>query len=350
MIMRRMILVLTVLAFAVPSMAGVTITLTNEGIQGTEPTQYGQVRVDYTATADVSAFALEVELTAGATVNDVTDYFVGECNSTHKGYGIFLDKINGIQITSEGDVLNYGSPIAHPSAPDAAGTGKGTSKVILEMGALYEDGNKPPLGGTLCRILYDSCNECDLTVATNATRGGVVLANATAAIVDYVPVSGTLTGLADTNDPCCPTGPTECMSPGHMTPDYSGMGGNPAGAYSDYADWLAVGSPNCWCASGPADANPRQCWGDADGASQGAKNFWVYTEDLNILLAGWQKKYSAIAGQTYDSGVTGLSTPLICADFDHYGQGAKKFRVYTYDLSIMLANWQQKNGPAATCP
>ena len=31
-------------------------------------------------------------------VNDISDYFVGECNSTGRGFGIFLDKVTGVKI------------------------------------------------------------------------------------------------------------------------------------------------------------------------------------------------------------------------------------------------------------
>ena len=416
--MRRMILVLTVLAFAMPALGAVTITAVNEGIGITGDPNIGVVRIDYSSDANVSAFALEIELDEGATVNDVNDYFIGECNGTQKGFGIFLDQTNGIKINSQGGVVEYGSPVVDGSSPDGTGTGLGTSKVILEMGALYEEGNQPALSGTLCKIRYNSCNDCNLTVAVNATRGGVVLETAVAASVI---LPGALQ-LADTNGPDCQAaqcivpdvvdttqaaasaaivaaglvvgnvtsansdtiiagnvisqnpaattavdcgsavdlvislGPAECMTAGHMTPDYTAMGGNPLGAYSDYADWLAVEKPDCWCASGPANANPRQCWGDADKFAEGGSksNYWVYSEDLNILLAAWGKAYSLLQGQTYNSLVTGLSTPLICADFDHFAEGGSKsmYRVYSYDLNIMLdsANWGVVNGPSATCP
>ena len=337
--MRRMFLVLIVLAFAMPAMAAVLITATDEG--------GGIVRIDYITDANVSAFALEISFDSNATIVDVNNYHLGESTTSSKGYGIFLDKINGIKINNQGQVTSDGNPIAHKNAPDANGTGLGTGKVILEMGALYEEGNQPALSGTLCKIRYELLSfwfetppTTTMTIVGNATRGNIVLENASAAAHN---LPQTLAGLPD-------TGLATCIVQGHMTPDYSvtglDWGGGPA--YSDYNDWVAVDQPGCWCVGNDPNANARQCWGDADTHSQGNKNFWVFTEDLNVLLAGWKKKYVNMAGQTYP-GLFG-PVPWICADFDHFGQGTKKFRVFTNDLNILLAGWKQKNLPSLTCP
>jgi len=320
---------MTVLAFAMPAMAAVTISATDEG--------NGLVRIDYSTDANVSAFALKVSFDSGATVNDVNNYHVGESVAGDKGYGIFLDKVNGIKINSLGQVTDDGIPIADPCAPGAAGTGLGTSAVILEMGALYEEGNQPDLSGTLCKVQYDSTSVCTMTIAGDSTRGNVVLEDATAATTNLPVV---LAGLPATE------APDECMPSNHMTPDYSAMGG--LGAYSDYSDWVAVDKPGCWCKDNDPNANPRQCWGDADKAYGGGTKlkYWVSVNDLSTLLAAWQKNYANIQGQTFNG------TPLICADFDHRYQGGTKlkYRVSTYDLSILLYNWQINDGPDPTCP
>ncbi|UCG69290.1 MAG: hypothetical protein JSV09_16185, partial [Thermoplasmata archaeon] len=78
-----------------------------------------------------------------------------------------------------------------------------------------------------------------------------------------------------------------------------------------------LGKPTCWC----ANINPRQCHGDADGKSQGKKKYWVSTNDLDVLIAAWNKPFAQIKGQD----VNGV--PLICADFDHLPQGKKMYRV-----------------------
>ena len=104
------------------------------------------------------------------------------------------------------------------------------------------------------------------------------------------------------------------------------------GAY--YDQWLAVGSPPCWC----ANVNPRQCHGDVDGTYQGNQKYWVSTNDLDILITAWNKPFGSLSGNQ------------ICADLDHLPQGREKYRVSTNDLDILIANWNLANGPAPDCP
>jgi hypothetical protein len=98
--------------------------------------------------------------------------------------------------------------------------------------------------------------------------------------------------------------------------------------------------PECWF----ANINPRQCYGDADGRSQGKKKYWVSTNDLDVLVAAWNKTLAQIEGETAND------VPLICADFDHLPDGKKDYRVSTNDLDILVANWQIADGPDADCP
>ena len=335
-----------VLAFAMPAMAAVTITAVDEG--------GGMVRIDYSTDANVSAFALEVSVDNDATIEDVCDYHEGESVTGGKGYGIFLDKINGIKINPMGQISDVGTPIANASAPDACGTGLHKSKVILEMGALYEEGNQPDLSGTLCRIQYKLCSywwitpTTTMTITGNATRGNVVLETASAATTN-LPI--TLVGLA-ASEAC------KCIGhdPDHETPDYTAMGGDPLGAYKDYNDWVAVEQPGCWCTDNDPNANPRQCWGDADEFAETKKKWWVSTQDLTVLLAAWNKPYidvgaGGIQNQTIVVGtLPPITVPLICADFDHQSETKKKWRVSTWDLNILLANWNQDGLPDSTCP
>jgi len=106
--------------------------------------------------------------------------------------------------------------------------------------------------------------------------------------------------------------------------------------HEDYFEWLSVGKPDCWC-------YPRQCHGDADNKSQGKKKYWVSTNDLDILIAAWNKPFADIEG------VTLYGVPLICADFAHDTQGKKKYRVSTNDLDILIANWNRANKPDPNC-
>jgi hypothetical protein len=107
--------------------------------------------------------------------------------------------------------------------------------------------------------------------------------------------------------------------------------------HPDYSEWVEVGEPICWCYS-------RQCHGDADGKSQGKQQYWVSTDDLDILIAAWNKTLAQIEGETLND------VPLICADFDHKTQGKQKYRVSTNDLDILIANWNKANAPADDCP
>jgi hypothetical protein len=109
------------------------------------------------------------------------------------------------------------------------------------------------------------------------------------------------------------------------------------GAHLSY--WNLVGRPECWCAS----VNPRQCHGDADGRAETKGRYWVYLEDLNILLAAWQVEGWTLLDPhgdflTYTS-YWGEEIPLVCADFDHLTETKHLVRVYVRDLNILLTNW-----------
>jgi len=97
-----------------------------------------------------------------------------------------------------------------------------------------------------------------------------------------------------------------------------------------YGEWNSRGRPLCWCYN-------RQCRGDTNNAYEAAGKFWVYTTDLNLLLASWKKAISAMTNPAW-----------ICADFNHNYEAAGKFRVYTTDLNLLLANWK-KNNTAPDC-
>jgi hypothetical protein len=98
----------------------------------------------------------------------------------------------------------------------------------------------------------------------------------------------------------------------------------------DYSEWVTVGKPTCWC-------YPRQCYGDADGHSEGKGSYWVFTADLNTMLTAWSKTAGALTGND------------ACADFDHLPEGKGSYRVFTADLNILLANWGT-NATPADCP
>ena len=297
--MRKIIFALILAMLASPVWAAVSITVTDLG--------GGKAGIDYSGTERVRAFALDIMVDAGM-IESISDFAVGDNNN---GYGIFpanFSRYITVDPTT-GEVSDWAiegyNPVADADDPGALG-GLGTNGITIEMGSLY-DTQAPPLEGRLCVI---TCSEaCTVTVTLNATRGNVVLEDATEAVVDLA-------------------GATE-------VPVGSVAVGTYIGPQAD--QWLSVGQPACWL-------NPRHCHGDADGRSQGPEKFWVSTNDLDILIAAWNKPYAEIGGQTING------VPLICADFDHAPQGSNKFRVSTNDLDILIANWQLPNQPAADCP
>jgi hypothetical protein len=170
--MKKTVILLLALIFAAPAMAqDVDFDVNSLGSF--------IIAIDYNANAapnDVSAFALKVSVDSGTTIVAVTDFHVGESNSTAKGYGIFPCNIDINETT--GNVNQYGTPVAPNTAPDASGTGLDTNSVILELGALYEDGNQPPRTGRLCKLEISApcgTSDCNVTIAANATRGNVVM-------------------------------------------------------------------------------------------------------------------------------------------------------------------------------
>jgi hypothetical protein len=298
--MKKMILALVVILLSTPAWASVAITVTDLGD--------GKAAIDYSGTELARAFALDITADAG-TIDAISDFAVGDDNN---GYGIFPANFSR-HITVDaatGEVSDWAiegyTPVADANDPGALG-GLGTNGITIEMGSVY-DTKAPALEGRLCVI---TCSEaCKVTVATNATRGNVVLEDVSEATVDLTAATDVQIGGAVSY-----TGPQ---------PD----------------EWQAVGMPDCWIAS----INARQCKGDADGLSQGKQKYWVSTNDLDILIGAWNKSFAQIDGQSVGD------VPLICADSDHLSQGKQKYRVSTNDLDILIANWQAADGPAPDCP
>ena len=241
--MKKTIVTLSVVMLTAPAWAGVAITVTDLGD--------GMAGIDYSGTELARAFALDITVDAG-TIDAISDFAVGDDNNS---YGIFpasfsrnivVDPVTGD--VSDWAVAGY-TPVADAGDPGALG-GLGTDGITIEMGSLY-DTKAPPLSGRLCVI---TCSEpCKVTVTTNATRGNIVLEDASEAVVDLA-------------------GATEIP--------IAGAGGY-TGPHPE--QWNAVGQPDCWMSI----VNPRQCHGDADGTSQGKNKFWVSTNDLDILIASW---------------------------------------------------------------
>jgi len=300
--MRKIIFALILAMLTSPAWATISITVDN--------LDDNKAAIKYSGTELARAFALDITVDAGM-IEAISDFETGDDNNR---YGIFPANFSR-HITVDpttGEVSDWAiegyTPVADADDPGALG-GLGTNGITIEMGSLY-DTKEPPLEGTLCVL---TCSEaCNMTVTLNATRGNVVLEDASEAVVDLA-------------------GATEIPVGAAAVGSFTGPLAN---------QWMSVGQPACWIAG----LNPRQCHGDADGKSQGSQKFWVSTNDLDILIAAWNKTYEEIGGQAING------VPLICADFDHASQGSNKFRVSTNDLDILIANWQLPDQPAADCP
>jgi predicted outer membrane repeat protein len=99
--------------------------------------------------------------------------------------------------------------------------------------------------------------------------------------------------------------------------------------YSTYNDWIALGSPDCWCA--PTCGSGYQCDGDADGVRSPYPGLYrCFIGDLNLIVDNWKRppdhpKFNP------------------CADIDHKAQGIPKYRVFTNDLARLVACWKKRD-------
>jgi hypothetical protein len=166
--MRKTLLVIAML-FTTAQVFGqaVTLTVVDEGD--------GWAAIKYSADANVSAFGLKVTADSGALFTAISDYNVGESTAGNLGYGIFPGTI---VIDGTGTVTDDGTPVAPNDAPGAEGSGLGTTTLILEMGALYVEGNEPGLTGTLIKVQVD--NSCNVCVEGEPIRGNIVFTDGTA--------------------------------------------------------------------------------------------------------------------------------------------------------------------------
>jgi hypothetical protein len=138
------------------------------------------IKYECTAGEVVRAFALDVTVDRGQIVN-ISDYFVGPSTGAARGYGIFPAAFRDHITVTSNTVVNWNASGYNPLAvvaDDPGGTlpGLGTSGVTLEFGALWDPAlpeAAPPSSGTLCALQLSE--GAMVTVAANASRGGVVL-------------------------------------------------------------------------------------------------------------------------------------------------------------------------------
>jgi hypothetical protein len=291
--MRKLCFVLTALLLTTPAFAGVVISCA-------QVTDTNQVQVSYTASDDANiprAFGLNITLVGvdGLTIDDIVS------GSESEDYWVYPGTI----VISGGAVTNQGTPRA-PIGAAGECSGEGECMTI-EMGSLYDEldpehQDKPGLTGPLFKFSIDGSGDCNVVISGNSARGNVVLEDTEQA--DDVTYGTCLVSI---------------------------IGGDCYTGQADYAEFEAVGKPTCWCFK-------RQCYGDADDLSEGKGSYWVFTADLDLMLAAWSKTAGTLTGNE------------ACSDVDHLSEGKGSYRVFTGDLDILLANWGTNDVPDDCAP
>jgi hypothetical protein len=317
--MRRILLIVAMLVIAVPAMAAVTVRATHK------PTSAlcSGVEVNYVCTGGdrMRAFALEVSVDTNFVIYAIRDFNTGEntdVTAHRKGYGIFpgkfRDKINPLDpCWGDGNENSVYNPVAPATDADANGTGIGTKKIIVELGSLYpNEGNAPLSTGLLFRIDVKPSqlgpNECNVTLAENMTRGGVVDIN---------------------GDHKTPT-----LTPGKVTYAKKFPCWKPFNF--QYTDWLSVQEPNCWLGSVAPDQKwKNQCYGDTDGKVEGTTTkYRIFNSDYAKMMNLWALKFTQIIFEVNN----------ICADADHRYEGTStKYRVFNSDYNTLMFYWALKD-------
>jgi hypothetical protein len=158
----------------------------------------GVAELSYDASREsllVKAFALDITVGGGATIEGVFDYKIGESTSVDPGYGIFP----GTMVIEDGNVVDWGNPVAPADDPGAL-PGLGSYGITIEMASLYDGAENAPLViDTLLKFAVDwhGASEVNVEISLNEVRGGVILEDSTAADVDLngcvlVPEPGTI--------------------------------------------------------------------------------------------------------------------------------------------------------------
>jgi hypothetical protein len=264
----------------------------------------GSITIGYTgAAADISGVSMLVTINNG-------DGNLANPNADATGEGDFNTHIDYWHSAGGTPVLGVGAPVG-----DALVAGMpvaGAQVFAISTGVLKDPpGGAAAAGSDIATIQLSGTGCSDVTLSLDtAGRGDVVDVNG-----DAEP----LTFPATTQ--ICLT--AECY----------------VGTEPDYAEWVSVGSPDCWC-------YPTQCHGDADGlevaATKTVPAHYVGTPDLTALSTAWKV---ATESMTLD---------MMCADFDHAEVAATKtvpaHRVGTPDLTILATYWKDAATPVNCLP
>ena len=191
--MKNIQIFIAMLVFAAP-VFGVTISCTDEG--------NGVVRIDYDATDANTlplAFALDITVDNGATIDAISDYVVGDSNADEPGYGIFP---RSVLFDDTGRIIDWGFPDVEPDGNTAElQPGLGTNGITIEMATRYSDIENAPLPSDMLlkfNVNNHSAEVVNVNIAPNIAGGGVILEDATIANVTAV---GCTLNYSDANLP-----------------------------------------------------------------------------------------------------------------------------------------------------
>ena len=195
--MKKVALALLVLAFAVPAMAAVNITMTKgAGADANKVT----IAYNNTASEEVRAFALNIAVSDGAFVVGSAKP-VGDPNVID--YWVYPGSITFTVVDGNTVVDSFGTPVAEPTVDSG----------VVEMASLYaaSDPNhpiKPAQSGSLCSFrvknVAGTCgpdNKIIVTLSLNSKRGNVVLKDPNVTPTVNLPAA---------LDVPCPTGGPAC--------------------------------------------------------------------------------------------------------------------------------------------
>jgi len=177
--MKKVALALLVLALAVPAMAAVNISATQDA---------NKVTIGYTCTAseEVRAFALTIAVSDGAFIVGSAEP-VGDPNVID--YWVYPGSVTFTVVDGNTVVDSFGTPVAEQTADGG----------VVEMASLYaaSDPNhpvKPAASGSLCSFWVD-CRKAGgdgkivVSLSLNSKRGGVVLKDPNVTPTTNLPVA-----------------------------------------------------------------------------------------------------------------------------------------------------------------
>ncbi len=306
--MRKVLPILLAIAIAAPALADVTVSVA----EGTANDEIAEVSLAISGDAVVRGLAIKVTIT-GADLAAIAD--VTEVMSAFNAYIDYYYSNTGFLGTLPDETYLPGSGAHALADPDAAGVlaTLPATTFVISLGALDNSGNQGGVttGGLLAKVKLSNFagSDAQVCIEPDALRGGIVGDN-----LGTVSATGCATiAKAAPQDPCRAN--VQSLLPARL---------------ADYDAYKANGKdPSVWCSR-------FHCRGDADGITSGFPfNYRVFTADLNILLANWQKT---------------ITTADPRADFDMISSGFPfNYRVFTADLNILLANWQKTDAALTNC-